>query len=207
MLPLGDDNTDRKTTPIITFALSMVNILVFFLEIIGGDAFIQKWSFVPARFFASPLPNIITIFTSMFMHAGWFHLISNMIYLWIFGDNVEDRFGHKKFLIFYLLAGVGASLTEGFFSQNSNIPMVGASGAIAGVLGAYLLLYPTNRVRVLLFLRVAYLPALFVIGSWFILQLFSGIGSMAIVADTGGVAYLAHVGGFISGFVMTLFLR
>jgi len=207
MLPLGDDNSYRKTTPVITFLLSAVNLIVFFLELIGGDAFIEKWAFIPSQFFANPLPNVITIFTSMFMHAGWFHLFSNMIYLWIFGDNVEDRFGHVKFLAFYLLSGIAASLTQGFFSQSSNIPMVGASGAIAGVLGAYILLYPAKRVRVLLFFRVVYLPAIFVIGTWFILQLFSGIGSMAVMADTGGVAYLAHVGGFVAGFLLTLFLR
>lgn len=207
MLPLGDDNSYRRTTPIITFVLSIINFLFFFLELVGGDPFIEKWAFIPSQFFANPLPNVITIFTSMFMHAGWFHLFSNMIYLWIFGDNVEDRFGHLKFLVFYLLSGVTASLTQGFFSPNSTVPMVGASGAIAGVLGAYILLFPTKRVRVLLFFRVVYLPALFVIGSWFILQLFSGIGSLAVTADTGGVAYLAHVGGFVAGFLLTLFLR
>jgi len=114
MLPLGDDNSYRKTTPVITFLLSAVNLIVFFLELIGGDAFIEKWAFIPSQFFANPLPNVITIFTSMFMHAGWFHLFSNMIYLWIFGDNVEDRFGHVKFLAFYLLSGIAGLLQSEF---------------------------------------------------------------------------------------------
>ncbi len=207
MLPIGDDNTYRKTTPLVTFLLIIVNILVFLLEILCGDAFIEKWAFIPGRFFANPLGNILTIFTAMFMHAGWLHLLSNMLYLWIFGDNVEDRFGHLKFAFFYVLSGVAATMVQAAFAPASNIPLVGASGAIAGVLAAYLLLYPVKRVRVLMGLWVIHLPALIVIGLWFILQLMSGIGSLASTMQTGGIAYMAHVGGFLAGLVLTLFLR
>jgi len=207
MLPIGDDNTYRKTTPLVTFLLIIVNILVFLLEILCGDAFIERWAFIPGRFFANPLGNILTIFTAMFMHAGWLHLLSNMLYLWIFGDNVEDRFGHLKFAFFYVLSGVAATMVQAAFAPASNIPLVGASGAIAGVLAAYLLLYPVKRVRVLMGLWVIHLPALIVIGLWFILQLMSGIGSLASTMQTGGIAYMAHVGGFLAGLVLTLFLR
>jgi membrane associated rhomboid family serine protease len=143
----------------------------------------------------------------MFMHAGWLHLGGNMLYLWIFGDNVEDRFGHIKFIIFYLLSGLGATFAQLLFSVESNIPNLGASGAIAGVLGAYLLMYPKQRVRVLQGARVVPVPALIVIGLWFVLQLFSGIGSIASMStQTGGVAYMAHIGGFVAGMALTLLL-
>jgi membrane associated rhomboid family serine protease len=143
----------------------------------------------------------------MFMHAGWLHLGGNMLYLWIFGDNVEDRFGHMKFLIFYLICGLAATAAQLTFTANSNIPNLGASGAIAGVLGAYVLLFPRARVRVLQGIYIIPLPALIVIGFWFILQLFSGIGSIANASDTGGVAFMAHVGGFIAGFLLTFIFR
>jgi membrane associated rhomboid family serine protease len=143
----------------------------------------------------------------MFMHAGWLHLGSNMLYLWIFGDNVEDRFGHLKFLIFYLLCGVAATFAQLAFSTTSTIPHLGASGAVAGVLGAYILMYPKGRVNVLMGRGVIPMPALVVIGLWIVLQLFSGLGSIANTADTGGVAYMAHIGGFIAGFVLTFAWR
>ena len=139
----------------------------------------------------------------MFMHGGWLHLGSNMLYLWIFGNNVEDRFGHAPFLIFYLLCGLGATALQLAFSLDSNIPNLGASGAIAGVLGSYVLMFPKSRVNVLQRQSVIPLPALMVIGFWFVLQLFSGIGSISQTTDTGGVAYMAHIGGFIAGFVLT----
>jgi len=181
--------------------------LFFFIELSGGDAFIMKWAFVPSRFLADPVGDSPTLFTSMFMHAGWLHLGSNMLYLWIFGDNVEDRFGHVKFIIFYLLAGLAATAAQLAFSLDSNIPNLGASGAIAGVLGAYLVMFPQGRVSVLQGQRVIPMPALIVIGFWFVLQLFSGIGSIANTADTGGVAYMAHIGGFVAGFVLTFVFR
>ena len=143
----------------------------------------------------------------MFMHAGWLHLGGNMLYLWIFGDNVEDRFGHVKFLVFYLLCGLGATFAQLMFSLGSDIPNLGASGAIAGVLGSYILMFPKGTIRVLQGQRVVQAPALLVIGFWIVLQLFSGIGSIASTADTGGVAYMAHIGGFVAGFVLTFLFR
>ena len=207
MLPIGDDNSARRTAPLVTYALIALNALFFFIELSGGDAFIMKWAFVPSRFLADPVGDSPTLFTSMFMHAGWLHLGSNMLYLWIFGDNVEDRFGHVKFIIFYLLAGLAATAAQLAFSLDSNIPNLGASGAIAGVLGAYLVMFPQGRVSVLQGQRVIPMPALIVIGFWFVLQLFSGIGSIANTADTGGVAYMAHIGGFVAGFVLTFVFR
>ena len=138
MLPIGDDNSSRRTVPLVAYALIVLNVLFFLVEMSGGDAFIMKWAFVPSRFLADPIGDFPTLFTSMFMHAGWLHLGGNMLYLWIFGDNVEDRFGHAKFTIFYLLCGFGATFAQLAFSLGSNVPNLGASGAIAGVLGAYL---------------------------------------------------------------------
>ncbi|MBK7319446.1 MAG: rhomboid family intramembrane serine protease [Anaerolineales bacterium] len=203
MLPIGDDNSSRRTVPLVAYALIVLNVLFFLVEMSGGDAFIMKWAFVPSRFLADPIGDFPTLFTSMFMHAGWLHLGGNMLYLWIFGDNVEDRFGHAKFTIFYLLCGFGATFAQLAFSLGSNVPNLGASGAIAGVLGAYVLMFPQGRVRVLQGQQVIQVPALIVIGFWIVLQLFSSIGSIANTADTGGVAYMAHVGGFVSGFVLT----
>ena len=208
MFPIGDDNTSRRTVPLVTYALIALNALVFFMELTGGDAFIVKWAFVPNRFLADPVSESLTLFSSMFMHAGWVHLGSNMLYLWIFGDNVEDRFGHIKFTIFYLLCGVAATFAQLAFSLGSNVPNLGASGAIAGVLGAYILLFPKGRVRVLQGQQVIQVPALIVIGLWIVLQIFSGLGSVANLAQqTGGVAYMAHIGGFLAGFVLTFLLR
>jgi len=207
MLPIGDDNSARRTIPLVTYALIVLNALFFFLELSGGDAFIMKWAFVPSRFLANPGGDFLTLFSSMFMHAGWLHLGGNMLYLWIFGDNVEDRFGHAKFTIFYLVCGLAATFAQLAFSMGSNVPNLGASGAIAGVLGAYILLFPQGRVRVLQGQRIIQVPALIAIGLWIVLQLFSGIGSIANTADTGGVAYMAHIGGFVAGFALTFVLR
>jgi len=207
MFPIGDDNTSRRTFPMVTYALIALNVLFFFVELSGGDAFIEQWAFVPRRFVANPGGDVLTIFTAMFMHAGWVHLLGNMLYLWIFGDNVEDRFGHIKFLIFYLLCGMGATFAQLVFSLGSDIPNLGASGAIAGVLGAYILMFPRGKVNVLMGRGVIPMPALVVIGLWIVLQFFSGIGSMANTAEAGGVAYMAHIGGFIAGFVLTFLFR
>jgi membrane associated rhomboid family serine protease len=149
----------------------------------------------------------MTLFSSMFMHAGWLHLGGNMLYLWIFGDDVEDRFGHASFIIFYLLSGAAATFAQLAFSLGSDIPNLGASGAIAGVLGAYILMFPQRKVNVLLGRVVTQMPALIVLGFWFVLQFFSGIGSIADSSETGGVAYIAHIGGFVAGLVLALFLR
>jgi membrane associated rhomboid family serine protease len=207
MLPTGDDNSSRRTTPVVTYILIALNALFFLVELSGGDAFIMQWAFVPSRFLVNPGADSPTLFTSMFMHAGLLHLGGNMLYLWIFGDNVEDRFGRVKFLIFYLLCGLAATAAQLVFSLDSNIPNLGASGAIAGVLGAYILLFPKAKVSVLQGQRVVPVPALIVIGLWFVLQLFSGIGSIADTSGTGGVAYMAHIGGFVAGLVLALLFR
>jgi membrane associated rhomboid family serine protease len=207
MFPIGDDNSGRRTVPLVTYALIALNVLFFFVELSGGDAFIKRWAFVPSRFLANPFGDFLTLFTSMFMHAGWLHLGGNMLYLWIFGDNVEDRFGHIKFTIFYLLCGIAATFAQLAFSLGSNVPNLGASGAIAGVLGAYILLFPKGKVRVLQGQQVIQVPALIVIGFWIVLQFFSGIGSIANTAQTGGVAYMAHIGGFLVGFGLTFLFR
>ena len=207
MFPIGDDNSGRRTVPLVTYALVALNVLFFFVELSGGDAFIKRWAFVPSRFLANPFGNFLTLFTSMFMHAGWLHLGGNMLYLWIFGDNVEDRLGHVKFTIFYLLCGLAATFAQLAFSLGSNVPNLGASGAIAGVLGAYILLFPKGKVKVLQGQQVVQVPALIVIGMWIVLQFFSGIGSIANTAQTGGVAYMAHIGGFLAGFVLTFLFR
>ena len=208
MFPIGDDNASRRTVPVVTYALIALNVLFFFVEQSGGDAFVGRWAFVPRRFLANPFGDFLTLFTSMFMHAGWVHLGGNMLYLWIFGDNVEDRFGHSKFIIFYLLCGLAATFAQLAFSLRSNVPNLGASGAIAGVLGGYILMFPQGRVRVLQYARVMEVPALIVIGLWFVLQLFSGVGSLAGAERTGGgVAYMAHIGGFVAGLVLGFLFR
>jgi len=207
MIPIGDDDSSRRTVPLVTYALIALNVLFFFVEQSGGDAFVVKWAFVPGRFLAHPFGDGLTLVTSMFMHAGWVHLGGNMLYLWIFGDNVEDRFGHIGFTIFYLLCGLAATLAQLAFSVGSLVPNLGASGAIAGVLGAYILLFPQGKIRVLAGQQVTQVPALIVIGLWIVLQFFSGVGSIASAAQTGGVAYIAHVGGFLAGFVLTFLFR
>jgi membrane associated rhomboid family serine protease len=208
MFPIGDDNSTRRTLPVVTYFLIILNVLVFLVELNGGDNFVLRWAFVPNRFLADPAGNFVTIFTAMFMHGGWVHLLGNMLYLWIFGDNVEDRFGHLGFLIFYLLCGIAATFAQLAVSMDSNVPNLGASGAIAGVLGAYIVMFPSARVMVLGGMRVVPVPALMVIGLWFILQLFSSLGSITSASpDSGGVAFMAHVGGFIAGLVLTLLFR
>jgi membrane associated rhomboid family serine protease len=210
MFPLGDDNSQRRSVPVVTFALIALNVLVFLVELNGGQAFIERWAFVPRRFAADPAEQVLTIFTGMFMHGGWLHLFGNMLYLWIFGDNVEDEFGSFKFLIFYLLCGVAATMAQFYVSTRSNIPNVGASGAIAGVLGAYLLMLPNARVRVLVSNQIVAMPALIVLGLWIALQVFSSVGSIGSTSQTteqGGVAYMAHVGGFVAGLALTFLFR
>src|SRR5512138_510806 len=172
MIPIGDDDRSRRLTPIVTYVLIAINVLMFFLELNNGDAFIERWAFVPTRFLANPVGEFATIFTSMFMHAGWLHLGGNMLYLWIFGDNVEDRLGHALYLVFYLLCGIGATFAQLLFSMGSNVPNLGASGAIAGVLGAYLIMFPRGQVRVLMGRAIVPMSALVVIGIWILIQIF-----------------------------------
>ena len=203
MFPIGDDDSGRRSVPIVTYLLIALNVLFFFVELSGGDPFIERWSVVPRRLMANPGADFITVFTSMFMHGGWLHLGGNMLYLWIFGDNVEDRFGHAKFALFYLLCGIAATFAQVLVSAGSNIPNLGASGAIAGVLGAYLILFPKGQVKVMMGRGVVPMPALVVIGLWIVIQFISGIGSITQSAETGGVAYMAHIGGFVAGLVHT----
>ena len=208
MIPIGDDNSQRRLFPVVTWMLVAANVLVFLLELAGGENFIYTWSFTPAYFSQNPAAFFITIFTSMFMHAGWLHLGGNMLYLLIFGDNVEDRFGHFKFLIFYILCGVAATFAQYFMAPLVEVPNLGASGAIAGVLGAYLILMPGQKVRVLVAAWIVRLPAILVIGAWIGLQLLSGIGTLSTTnAGSGGVAYMAHIGGFFAGVILTFFFR
>src|SRR6266487_7934 len=204
MIPIGDDDSGRRLTPVVTYVLIALNALVFFLELNNGDAFIERWSFVPSRFLANPTGDFATVFTSMFMHAGWVHLLGNMLYLWIFGDNVEDRLGHGLFFVFYIVCGLAASFAQTLVSLGSNVPNLGASGAIAGVLGAYIVMFPHERVNVLLGRAIVPMSALIVIGFWIVIQVFSQIGAFAASSQTegGGVAYMAHIGGFIAGVIL-----
>lgn len=210
MFPVGDDDSGVRSLAVVSYAFIAVNVLVFLAELQGGDEFIRQWAFVPARFAKDPSGEAVTVLTAMFMHGGWMHLFGNMLYLWIFANNVEDRFGPVRFILFYLLAGIAATFAQFAVNPASNIPNVGASGAIAGVLGAYLLLFPNARVNVLLGRQMVAMPALVVIGFWIVLQLVSGVGAIAYTdetADVGGVAYMAHVGGFFAGLALALLLR
>jgi len=206
MFPIGDDDSARRSVPVVTYLLIALNVLFFLVELNAGDPFIEQWSVVPGRLLANPGADLPTIFTSMFMHAGWLHLLGNMLYLWIFGDNVEDSFGHVKFLVFYLLCGIAATFAQVAFTASSSVPNLGASGAIAGVLAAYIVLFPRGQVRVLMGRGIIPMPALVVIGFWIVLQFISGIGSITAAAQ-GGVAYMAHIGGFLAGLVLTFLFR
>lgn len=207
MMPLGDDNTGRRLTPIVTYVLIAINVLVFLLELSSGEDFIQRWAFIPSRFLDNPVGDFATLFTSMFMHAGWAHLLGNMLYLWIFGDNVEDRLGHALFFVFYILCGLAATFAQLAISLGSEVANVGASGAIAGVLGAYLVMFPGKRVNVLMGRAVVPMSALIVIGFWILLQVFSQISVFTAGSqDQGGIAYMAHIGGFVAGLVLAFLL-
>lgn len=213
MIPLRDENPTRRF-PIVTLALVIANIAVFVYELSLGSqlqAFVQANAFVPARFLAAPfsIAQWETVFAAMFMHAGFLHVGGNMLYLWIFGNNVEDRLGSLPFLAFYLFAGVAATLAQAYAGPASTVPNLGASGAIAGVLGAYLLLYPGAAVLTLIpiffFIEIARVPAFVVIGFWFVLQLANGLVSLSpALAQAGGVAYFAHIGGFVAGLAVAL---
>jgi membrane associated rhomboid family serine protease len=209
LLPIGDDNTQRISFPTITLLLIAANVVVFLLEMQGGEAFVYKYSIVPYAFLHGEQP-ITNAITSMFLHGGWAHLLGNMLYLYVFGDNVEDNLGKAKFMIFYFVCGIAAMLAQTLVMPESHIPSLGASGAIAGVLAGYLILYPKNRVRVVvIFPFMMTVSAWFVLGLWIITQLFSGWTSVYYHAGTtqGGVAYMAHIGGFFSGVVMTFIFR
>ena len=204
MFPIGDDNSGRRRLPLLTVLLIVLNAAVFYLELAGGEEFVLKWAFTPARFSADPIADAPTLITAMFLHGGWLHLGGNMLYLWIFGDNVEDRFGPIRFILLYFTAGVIATFSQYALNPASPIPNVGASGAIAGVLGAYLLMFPQARINVLIGPQLAAIPAWMVLGTWIGMQLVAGYGAVTDVAQTeqGGVAYAAHVGGFVSGLLI-----
>ena len=208
MIPIRDQIPTRRV-PFVNYILIAANIFVFVLQWMAGsneEALIYQFALIPAAFIGGlSFGNFSDIFTSMFMHAGLAHLGGNMLYLWIFGDNVEDSMGHGRFLLFYLIGGLVASLAHIFTNPASQIPTVGASGAIAAVLGAYLVLYPNSKVLTIIplgfLLRMTMLPAAIVLGLWFVLQLFSGVISMG-GPDVGGVAFWAHIGGFVAGVIL-----
>jgi membrane associated rhomboid family serine protease len=221
MLPIGDDNSDRHRRPLLTTLLIVANVLVFLYELSIGQAsprrlaaFVHQWGVVPREYaLGTDLPPLIdgpywlTLGTSMFLHGGWGHLLGNMLYLWIFGDNVEDRFGRLPFLLLYLATGVVGALAQIAVNPGSTVPTVGASAAISGILGAYLALFPRKRVHVLFFFFILSVPAIVVIGLWILTQLMNGFGQVALTEETGGVAYMAHVGGFASGLLAGLVIR
>jgi len=239
MIPIGDDDSGRTVTPLVNYLLIAANIAVFVLlqgmgandrftyafstvpqEIVSGKDVVTPAhtvkdpasgeSFVQPGLQLTPLSVYLTLLIAVFMHGGIAHLAGNMLYLWIFGDNVEDEFGPLQFLAFYLLCGIAATFAQFYFSVGSSIPNVGASGAIAGVLGAYIVMFPSAKVSVLVGRQVVALPAVVVLGMWIVLQLFSGVGSIAQTTgttETGGVAYMAHVGGFAAGLLMSFLFR
>ncbi|MDQ3937699.1 MAG: rhomboid family intramembrane serine protease, partial [Chloroflexota bacterium] len=215
MLPLRDQNIPGKGLAFVTLVTIAINVVVFIFLQLPNDAFTYAWSVVPAeitsgtdivrrvaidggsfRLGESPQPVYLTLISSMYMHGSWLHLGGNMLFLWIFGDNVEHAMGHVPFLVFYIVAGVVATIAHVLFNPGSLIPLVGASGAISGVLGAYLVMFPANRILVVMFYMFVWVPAIVVIGLWAVLQFVSGIGQIAATEETAGVAYMAHVGGF-----------
>jgi membrane associated rhomboid family serine protease len=213
MIPIRDDNPTHST-PIVTYLLILLNVLVFIFQTLIGsnyEVFVYRFALIPAAVTGSmSLGSLFNIFTSMFMHAGLAHIGGNMLYLWIFGDNVEDRLGSFRYLVFYVVGGVVASVTHILTNPNSVIPTVGASGAIAAVLGAYLVLFPRQKVLTLIplgfWLRLTLLPASLVLVVWFLLQFFQGVLTLG-GPDVGGVAVWAHIGGFISGVILGQLLK
>lgn len=234
MFPIGDDNSDRTRTPYINYTLILLNVFVFiFLQKMGTDlGFTYSYSTVPGEILTgqdivsdshilrdpytnekfllpglgiTPIPVWLTLITSMFMHGGWAHLLGNMMYLWVFGDNIENRLGHLRYLFFYLLVGIIASLTHvfttNFMGGSLLIPSLGASGAISGILGAYILLYPRRSVHVFFIFTIISVPALLALGLWIVFQIVNGLGALG-GSEAGGVAYAAHIGGFFAGLLL-----
>ena len=221
MIPL-QDILPRKKPPVMTWLIILINVLVFFHELhltpYQREIFFQTWGFIPARFFSNTATLLInepfyqkylTLITHLFIHGSWFHIIGNMWTLWIFGDNVEDRLGPFRFLVFYLVCGILASLFHGYVYPNSIIPVVGASGAISAVMGAYFVMYPFARIVVLfplLFIPLIFeVPAFLFLIYWFFIQFYSGLFSLVVPGGVGGIAWFAHVGGFVSGMVLHKF--
>jgi membrane associated rhomboid family serine protease len=208
VIPLRDVIPSR-TTPVVGITLIAINAVVFLYEQTLGEhalrQFVMSYGLVPAMF------DWTAVLTSMFLHGGWEHFLGNMLYLWIFGDNVEDRFGHGRFLFFYIVCGIAAALVQTSFNPDSAIPMIGASGAISGVLGAYIILFPHSRVLTLIplfiIIEIIEVPAVILLGLWFLLQLLSGLGSLTQPEAGGGVAFWAHAAGFVAGMVLLPFLK
>ncbi len=218
MIPISDDNRGRRLTPYVSYSIIAINILVFLYQITLPDTpadpalteFIFRWGGIPAEI--SGGNDLQTLISSQFLHGGWLHIGGNMLYLWVFGDNVEDVMGHVKYLIFYLLTGVAASATQVFLDTSSEIPLVGASGAISGVLGAYIVLFPHGRIVTLVLLGFIFttfmLPAWAMIGYWIALQIIQGALSLSMRSmETGGVAFFAHIGGFVAGAALVWLFR
>jgi len=213
MFPIGDEN-DHSGIAFVSIGLITLNVLAWLLQVsqpspAALQSFVEAWGVVPREFSAGqdlpptiPSPYWTTLLTSMFLHGGWGHLGGNMLFLWIFGDNIEHRIGHVRFLVFYLICGLAAGIAHIVFNSTSMIPTVGASGAISGVLGGYLLLFPRNRVYVMTWGGVAAVPAVLMLGLWILLQFINGFGTVAQTPETGGVAYLAHIGGFAAGMIL-----
>jgi membrane associated rhomboid family serine protease len=202
-IPLRDISRRPAHRPVVTVGIIAINVVVFVLELMGGDAFVLQWSVIPANIVAGH--QWVNILTAMFMHAGWMHIIGNIVFLWAFGPAIEDAMGRFRYLAFYLLGGLIASLAQIAAMSTSTVPNLGASGAIAAVMGAFLITYPRDQIRTLLilgwFIDVTVIPAVVLIGIWFLIQLFSQVGSVVAAQAGGGVAYMAHVGGFIFGAV------
>jgi membrane associated rhomboid family serine protease len=202
MIPLSDVSRKTRRFPIITILIILANFGVFLLELQNGDAFIQNWSLVPAHVAAGR--DLITVLTALFMHAGWVHILGNMLFFWVFGPPIEDAMGSVRFLVFYLLAGIAASMAQVAVAPTSQTPNLGASGAIAGVMGAFLVTYPRDRIRTLLilgiFIDIEFIPAILLVGVWIALQFISELGAISQV-QVGGVAYMAHIGGFLFGLI------
>lgn len=221
MFPIGDQNRHGHITPVVNYALIAINIAVFLYQITLPDpqtarscaetvastvqGFVCQYGVVPAEIVGGQ--DLFTLLTSMFVHGGWAHIIGNMMFLWVFGDNVEDAFGHLGYLVFYLVTGLAASAAHILLDAGSTIPSVGASGAISGVLGAYIVFFGGNPIRVLIAYFITVVPAWIMIGLWAIQQFIATYGSIAATEQTGGVAYAAHAGGFIAGLVLGIALR
>ena len=220
MIPLKDLNP-RRSFPAVTLLLILANVVVFLYQIAlpqqAGDAFVKTFALTPSHIKLAleghrytPLEAFLPLFTSMFLHGGWLHIIGNMWFLWIFGDNVEDQFGHLGYLMFYIICGLGSGVSQVIFSWGSKIPSLGASGAISGVLGAYIVFFPRAKILTLVPLIVFFftvrVPAAVFIGLWFVMNFVSGVGSLGAI-NTGGVAWWAHVGGFLLGVIIAAFTK
>jgi membrane associated rhomboid family serine protease len=211
VFPIGDDNVKGAGPSYVTYLFIAINVVVFLFQVTldpsATQSFINRWGVIPVEILQGN--QLLTLLTSMFLHGGWLHLIGNMLFLWVFGDNIEHTLGHLGFAVFYLAGGLAASMAHILLNADSTIPSVGASGAIAAILGAYIVWFPGSRVRMLIlgFMRVTQTSALVFLGIWFITQLFSGVASIAETAQTGGVAFWAHIGGFVFGLAVGFALR